>query len=249
MINLSKTEMMNICKRYRDGTALPLIADADEIDRVHLFNHRNENRQLWQEIDELCQTRDDRLFEQTSYKASLPPEHKARDRVRAGLILQFLRRNKIIGVSNRRLIYPSREFIISHLETWIKRRDDLERKPSTADGLTLVANLKIADVDATTVDEMIDHFNQLWGLIIPSEPTDKKEQPSMKEELTDLEILKRQFGHILCSYILVGTRKVLAGALVEQSRKDANPAVHISSTEQAEMLITAFEDDVGLTLC
>ena len=200
MIELTLTEQMNICTRYRAGMSYPLIADADEIGRVDLFNHRLGNKETWAEIDALCQARDDRLHEQTDYKASLPAEHQERDRVRTGLILQFLRRNKIIGASNRRLIYPSREFIISHLETWINRRDDLERKPSTADGLALLANLEIADVDATTVDEMIDHFNNLWGLILPSEPTDKEQHP-MNNELTDLEILKRQFGHILSSYV------------------------------------------------
>ena len=52
ILNLSPFQLQTIVERHWAGESLPRLADEYNINRVELFNYKNENRRLWAEIEQ-----------------------------------------------------------------------------------------------------------------------------------------------------------------------------------------------------
>ena len=52
ILNLTPFQVQTIIERYWAGESLPSLADEFQIDRVQLFNFKNENRRMWTAIEQ-----------------------------------------------------------------------------------------------------------------------------------------------------------------------------------------------------
>lgn len=104
---LTPLELRGIIDREFKGELLPLIADSLQIDRVKLFNFKNENRQMWTEIkDQIIQSEISKL----TYKDAAP-SFSDKDNARITVVQWFLKRLTMIGTKGT----PFKDFIIEHI--------------------------------------------------------------------------------------------------------------------------------------
>lgn len=236
MLDLQLPKILTITERYRDGESLPRLADDYEYDRVSLFNHRNENRPIWEHVNKLCETRDQRLHQQGFYKAHVRAENAERDAMRCSLVFATL----MYHPRGNFRFHPYRDKIIEILHYDNKRTDRI--RAEYTEQLSIAAFDDVGDIQ-----DAVTHFENHFGVILPN--SQEESYPMEKrDENQELDLLKKQFGWILLSYSLCKGRNTLTKALIDYSKKATEHEGRISSHDEAEMLIQAFEQDMGITL-
>ena len=118
VLNLTPFEIRTIVERHWAGESLPSLADEHHIDRIELFNFRNENRQMWAGIEQNIVQSEIRSLIQSDARAEL----NDKDAARVQLCLYLLRH--LPQRSARAL--PYRNFVVENVRRF--KHDDPDKQ-------------------------------------------------------------------------------------------------------------------------
>ena len=118
ILNLTPFQLRTIVERYWIGESLPALADAFHIDRVQLFNFKNENASMWAVIEHNIVQSEIRSLIHRDARATLSDRDAARVQLCFFLLRHIPRR------SARAL--PYRDFIVENALRF--KHDDPDKK-------------------------------------------------------------------------------------------------------------------------
>jgi len=104
--SLTSFEIRTIIEQYWAGENLPALADAFGIDRIQLFNLKNENREMWEGIEQNIILSEIRSLIREDAREELSDC----DAARVNLCFFLLR----FFVSRSRPVFPYRDFLVDH---------------------------------------------------------------------------------------------------------------------------------------